>query len=191
MKNLLQTYKMKYTHILRFNGLYFFYTSNPPRKIFYFIDYIKNSNENLKTHQYSLNNNVLLAHLHFKILKTPYRNPYAGLIKFKFHKKQSGHYLVKVMFFNRMSAFDKYYFYLIDFLQLWLSIYFCYQIIFLKNITFLNFLLLFIINFTGIALNCIIIDFFKKEFDFVKYIENVMSFDVGYENENVRTYTYM
>ena len=51
--------------------------------------------------------------------------------------------------------------------------------------------LLFIINFTGIALNCIIIDFFKKEFDFVKYIENVMSFDVGYENENVRTYTYM
>ncbi len=191
MKNVLLAYKMKYTHIFRFNGLYFFYTPNSPRKIFYFIDYIKGGNEHLKNHQYSFANNVLLAHLHFNILKTNYRNPYAGLIKFKFHKKQNGHFLVKVMFFNRMNAFDKYYFYLIDLLQLWLSLYFCYQIIFLKNLNFLNFLLLFIINFTGITLNCIIIDFFKKEFDFVKYIENVMSFDVGYETENVRTYTYM
>lgn len=191
MKNFLQSYKMKYTHIFRFNGLYFFYTSNHPRKIFYFIDYIKNGDMKLAAHQYSFANNVLMAHLHFKILSTNYQNPYSGLIKFKFHKKQDGHYLVKVMFFNRMSAFDKYYFYLIDFLQFWLSVYLCYQIIFLNNQDLVNYLFLFVINFVGIALNCIIMDFFKKELDFVRYVENVMGFDVGYEAENVRTYTYM
>lgn len=190
-KNIVQIYKLKYTHIFRFNGLYFFYTHNTPRKIFYFLDYIKKEDDQLSPHQYSLSNNIILAHLHFKLLTTDYKNPYSGLIKFKFHKKQDGHFLVKVMFFNRMSAFDKYYFYLIDFFQLWLSLYFCYQIIFLKDLNYMNFIVLFVINFVGILLNCIIMDFFKKEFEFVRYLESVMAFDVGYEAENVRISTYM